>query len=205
MKISLWSIGVIGLFATSAMAFNPADVDWNSPADDVFVEGKPFEGTFSKVDRWDGVLCNGGFAVSARLKGVVEKLDLNLREDGTLAAFGRVNQVKAVLAGSYKSDLSLCTTLGLSHKITADAAEAVATVSFKDNGENALPDIKVNITRATLYELRVFNFLPDFLNDMITDFANDTLKSVWRTRLGEIINQKVSQFIKDKLPPPAAE
>jgi len=198
----LSSLGVMLVTAYPSFGFNPAIVDWGEVSDEVLLEEKSFDGTFRKVQNWDGVLCSGQFGASARLRGRIDQADFELRDDGTITVYANLTHLQAALAGNYRSELSLCSDLVVSHPMTASRAEAWAKVSFVDRGENQVPEIRVAVSRTQLYDFRILGFLPSFINDRVTDFANQVLVKVWRSHLGEWINQKIAKVVKEKLPTP---
>lgn len=197
-------IAVLGTLWASepAQAFNPAVVNWSDTTDEVLVKDQVFDGTWAKAEGWDGVLCNGHYRVGARAKGRIEKADFDLRPDGTLAVYANLITLRAWLSGEYRSELSLCATVGLQHLLTANRAEAWAQARFIEKGENQVPDVRVRVLETRLYGLEVADFLPDFLNEEINTFANDMLRQVWAGHLGRWINEKVARAIKEKLPKP---
>lgn len=192
----------MALASVRVSAFAPSELDWGGMSDEVLVKGRNFDGQFSERKRWEGLFCDGSLALGARLAGVLDKIDFDLKESGNIAVYANLTNLKATLTGTYQSDLSLCATVGIAHPIQADRAEAYASVSFVDRGENVPPKIQVHISEVTLHSLQISRLLPSFTEEPITRFANNLLKRVWATSLGKWIDEKVAKVLKEKLPQP---
>ena len=182
----------------SAHAAAPA-LDWNRLTDEAQTEIKRLEGEWHDRRQWKGYLCNGYYEYRTRLKGDVTKVDLELNEKGSVDIHGELVNLHGGATGSYRSDTTLCVPLSGWTGVGIDSAVIEANATFKGTG-SSLKDMDIRILKTQLGTIHLGKGVPAWFEQFLTRQVNRTLAVVWRSQLGGWLSQKISDFIKKKIP-----
>lgn len=181
---------------SAGQKFDPSIVPWNSFADDFVFGESEFKGTWKDSQRWRGTLCNGHYVYDTEVKGHIEDVIFDLRPDQSVSVYGDLRSLSAYAEGEYRSKATLCTTVWGGHSVRAGRGEIFATVTFIDIPGDPIPRAKVQIESTRVYDLRLVQGAPAFLNDFLNDLVNRALAKVWGSFLGNWINEKISDALK---------
>lgn len=198
----LMSMGLVLVAVVStgrALALDAGALDWGAMNDEIQDEVKHLEGEWKDAREWRGTLCNGRYSYRTNIKGDVTKVDLNLNEQGFVDAHAEIENIHAGAEGSYRSDLTLCVPFGGWVGIGADSAVVDARATF-GSGEQGLKDIKLRVISTKLGTLHFGRAVPPAVERFLTAQVNRALEEVWKGRLGTWLSDKISEFIRKKVP-----
>ena len=175
------------------------ELDWDAMGPEMQAETKRVEGEWKERKEWKGYLCNGYYEYTTRVRGDVTKVEFELNEKGTVDVHGEMLNIHAGADGTYKSDTTLCIPLSGWTGIGLDSAQLEAVATFKGEG-TSLKDMDLRITKTALGTIHIGKAVPAWFERFLTRQVNRTLAYVWRTKLGDWLSTKITEFIKKKIP-----
>lgn len=173
------------------------DLNTNHLNQDFVLDNEQFRGTWRDRRDWDGVLCQGSYEYTVKVQGKNEAIDLDVRDDNTLAITADLRDLYFHADGVYQSGFSACLPVGGWIGIGADRVVIKGTAVL---GQSDLQDIKIKITGTEFGTIHMGRWVPSWFEDFATDLTNRALKRVWASRLGEWLSAKASEVLKSKLP-----
>jgi len=196
---NLWVLVCITLsvatVANAKVSFQ--DLDTSHLNSDFVLDNEQFHGTWRDKRVWDGTLCNGSYQYAVKVQGKNKAIDLEVRDDNTLAISADLRDLYFHADGVYQSFYSACLPFGGWIGIGADWVTIKGTAVL---GEADLQDIKIKITSTEFGTIHMGRWVPSWFEDFATDLTNRALRRVWASRLGTWLSAKASEVLKSKLP-----
>jgi len=180
-------------------AFDPSALQWNGLANDFKQETRQLKGSWKGGETWKGRLCNGFYDYSVDAGAVLETIDFELNDNGTISVFADLKDLYAGLYGDYRSAASGCLTLRKSMAIGSDRAQIFVEATF--DGENQdLNSLKVRVISTKLGTLHLGKKVAPWFEHFLGYALNRGLSMIWASKVGEWISDKISDIIKKKIP-----
>lgn len=200
--LSAWAVLVALGLGGLAQGFDARRLGINEMEDDLVYNEKEIKGNWGERESWRGALCDGYYRFDSNLTAAIRKVDIQLKDDGSLEFNADLRDIVAGVGGQYRSELSLCLGLKAGHHITVDWADAQAVVTFVEKGPNEAPDVIVKVLSTRLGRIHLNAGVPRWMEDVLTNVVNSGLKKVWASCLGEWLNKRIAEIIKKKFPTP---
>ncbi len=180
-------------------AITPSDLDWRGLGDDFKQESRQLKGYWKGGDTWKGRLCDGYYTYDVSVGAVLETVDFELNDNGTISVYADLRDLYAGLQGAYRSQASLCIPLRGWSGVGTDRAEIFTEAIF--DGENQdLNSLKVRVISTKLGALHLGKMVPAWFERFLGNTLNWALAKIWASKVGEWISDEISDIIKKKIP-----
>lgn len=166
------------------------------PAFDGLV-GEKFSKIWAASKEWKGALCKGGYSYTGNTEAILSEVQIKIEDAETLLLYADFETVSGFFTGRYKSGYSACVTLkgGMPFEITK--AQALVRIHFDSKTEK----LSLAILETAFGHIHlVGSGVPRWFEDFLTKMVNGSLKYVWKSRLGDWINQKISKKLQESIP-----
>lgn len=128
----------------------------------------------------------------------LEDLQIELNDAGGVDVSAKLKNLEGHATGTYRSGSTFCLPLGGTIGIGFQWATAKAQVTFGNSSE--LKDLKVKVTQLELGKIELGRWVPNWFEDFLTGLANRSLRTLWSSWLGDWLNRKISDLIRENLP-----
>lgn len=155
-----------------------------------------FTGAGSRASR----LCpSGAWSYYARITTPLKNLNLELKDDNSLAVVAEFGDIDGYASGSLRNRATICRKVRVGTPFGADGAQIYAKVSFRGEPSD-FSNAEVRIESTRLDRLHFQSWVPQTLGDMLTDLSNGALAHVWKSRVGTWISDYISKKLRDGFP-----
>lgn len=189
-----WVVGLVCLWG-SVSAFG-TDV-WQQLGDQIVKEHKQLRATWGEKQSWSGMLCNGFYEYKLDVGATLEKVQVELKEEGYFEVTARAGEVYAATEGMYRSKATLCAPAHGWLGLGSPWAELVTKIHF---GEDGLNDLRVEIVSTKLGTLRLGRYVPKWFGDFAAGLLNRGMTYIWNSRIGGWLNGKITAEVRKRIP-----
>lgn len=162
-------------------------------------ETQRLEGDWKGAQEWSGKLCRSYYRYNVQMKGDIERLEFDLDEAGGLAMTGELRRIDGYGNGAYRSDYTACIPFKGGSKLQSDWAKVKAKVTFGGTGET-LNDIQIRVLSTEMGHIHLGKAFPAWFERLFTSTVNKALGKLWASKLGDWVNAKITQYVKEKIP-----
>lgn len=205
-----YSIGFLGLglfYAAFAIATPSRDVrplsevlpmiDTADMGNSIQGEHPMLNGDFGDQRSLASGLCpSGNWSYNLTIGAPLNNLELNLQEDNSLVVVADFGDIEGHVNGTLRNRLTFCREVGVGSPFGADGARVNAKITFLGD-PNDLSNIQVRIQSTHIDHLHFKSWVPQTIQNFLTDMANSTLNYVWKTRIGTWVGDYITKKIKD--------
>ena len=189
----LKSFWVFSLLATHIHAFDTQQLAGKFLNENKRIEGKWFGGR-----NFTPSLCSRGFYLGrAEFTSRLDEIKMDLSGDNQLDISAFLSDAYGRVEGDYLGDYSGCVNASGWLGAGIESIALKAKVTMREDS----PNVDVKVYYAKLGRLRLGRYCPEWLERFLTDSLNKALVNIWETRLGDWLNDYVTDYfnsIKDK-------
>ncbi len=164
--------------------------DWREMGDELRFSQQKLSGEWTESQKWQAWLCDGFYSYHLALQGLIQKVDLELQDEGFVVATANIEGIFAKVRGEYKSKATLCLPAGGWLGVGTRSAQLKTEIHFGDSGE--VKDIRLKILSTRFDRLEMGRLFPTWFEDFFTGVLN--------TKLGNWISDKVTEVVRKNLP-----
>ncbi len=158
---------------------------------DFIKENKVLKGSWSGGKNFTPRACSRGFYIGrAKVKGLFENVKMELLDENVMDVYASIVDVYARVEGEYLGDYSACQNVSGWLGVLADRIEVQAKVTIPDSSDK----VKIKVSLVKLGHLHFGNYVPKWFENLATDSLNQALVQIWKTCLGEWLNQRFSDY-----------
>ncbi len=161
-------------------------------------ENQELKGDWSEVKTWDSWLCGGFYQYKTALKARVDKLDLELTDDGHMVATVDLKEIHAGAQGSYRSMASACLPVGGWLGVGSHWARLKTEVHFGERAD--FKDIRLKILSTEMGRLEFGKLFPQWFEGFFTGVVNRALTVVWNSKMGDWLSEKITEVVRKNIP-----
>lgn len=194
--------GWLAFGSTIVRAQSVKDLPWNRLGEELEDTRRPIGGKWSDERTWNARLCEGRYRYEAAANAVLTKVEFNLNEDGSLDAKARLVDIATNGSGRFRSWSTACVTLGGGFHARSAWAEVNVRVFF-DESDEGFTKIRLRILRTELATIDFSDWLPNWVERLMTRALNRVLGWVWGSRLGAWLSEKIGGKVVELIPNPA--
>lgn len=183
LKLFVFSLLSISVFGQS--------VDSQSLEGSFLDENKQIAGSWWGGKNFTPKMCSSGFYIGrAKFSAVVDRIKMDLSDDNVMNISAVLRQGYAKVEGEYLGDLSACIATSGWLGVGTDSIDVRALAKMSEESS----DITVKVYHLKFGRLSLGRYCPEFLEKFLTDSLNKAFVYIWETRLGDWINEYLTDY-----------
>lgn len=155
-------------------------------------ENEELRHTWRGQKQWDGFFCDGGYSYALALQALVDDIDFKLRSETEIEVVAKLTDLVVKAKGRYRSELSACVPVSGAGSARSDWLEIKSLIRGSD-----ADSLSVSIQSTRFAKIELSSWVPSWFEEFFTDLVNRALVEVWDSKLGDWIDRKLGEKLKE--------